>query len=70
MIYLKRALWLLGYPIMYLLSCVLFIVAVASIGVTCIFLYIKNGDIEGCNNCLDWVIKIIDLYNDIEPKED
>ena len=70
MIYLKRTLWLLGYPIMYLLSCVLFIVAVASIGVTCIFLYIKNGDIEGCNNCLDWVIKIIDLYNDIEPKED
>lgn len=35
-----------------------------------IFLYIKNGNIQGYDNCLDWGFKLIDWYTDIEPKED
>jgi len=70
MIYIKRILWLLGYPIMWVLSCALFIVAVVFIGFKCLYLYIKNGDIEVCNDPIEWVVKIIDWYNDIEPKED
>lgn len=70
MIYLKRILWLLGYPIMWVLSCALFIVAVVSIGVTCIFLYIKNGDTQGGVDYLLLCIKPLEWYIDIEPKED
>ena len=70
MIYLKRTLWLLGYPIMYLLSCVLFIVAIAFIGFECFYLYIKNGNIEDCGNCLILCIKLIEWYSEIEPNED
>jgi len=65
MIYIKRILWLLGYPIMWLLASVLFIVAFVFIG----FVYIKNGDIQCFDVCLEWVIKFIDWYNNIELKE-
>lgn len=68
MIYLKRILWLLGYPIMWLLSCALFIVSVVFTVFKCLYLYIKNGDIEGCNYCFEWCIMFVDWYNDIEPK--
>lgn len=69
MIYIKRLLWLLGYPIMWLLSCMLFIVAVVFICFECLDVYIKNGDIQDCANCLNWSIKLIEWYSDIEPKE-
>ena len=46
MIYIKRLLWLLGYPIVWLLSCMLFIVAVVFICFECLDVYIKNGDIQ------------------------
>ena len=70
MIYLKRTLWLLGYPIMWLLSCALFFVAFAFMGFECFYLYIKNGDIQGCADCLEWCMKIVEWYSDIEPKKD
>ena len=70
MIYLKRILWLLGYPIMWLLSCALLVISLFIIGFKWTFLYIKNGDTQGCGDCLEWVIKFIDWYNDIKPKED
>lgn len=53
MIYLKRTLWLLGYPIILLLACILFCVAFAFVGFECLYLYIKNGNIEGCNDCIE-----------------
>lgn len=77
MIYIKRTLWLLGYPIIYLVACLLFCVAIVFIGFECLFLYIKNGDIQGCDDCLEWFVKLIEWrikfiewYSDIEPKED
>ena len=71
MIYIKRILWLLGYPIMWLLSCCpLFAAAVIFTGFKCLYLYIKNGDIKGCNDPIEWVVKIVDWYYNIEPKED
>lgn len=66
MIYLKRTLWLLGYPIMWVLASVLFIVAFVFIG----FVYIKNGNTQCFDDCLDGVVKFIEWYNNIEPKED
>lgn len=70
MIYLKRILWLLGYPIMWLLSCALFIVAYVFIGLLCSYLYIKTGDTQGFDDYLDnWYIKIMSWYENIEPKE-
>lgn len=66
MIYIKRILWLLGYPIMWVLACVLFIVASVFVG----FVYIKNGDIQVFDDCIELVIRFIEWYNDIEPKED
>lgn len=65
MIYLKRTLWLLGFPIIWLLSCALFIVSVIFVVFECPYLFIKNGDIEGCNDCVEWVVKLIDWYNDL-----
>ena len=70
MIYIKRILWLLGYAIMWLLSCAVFIVSVIFTAFKCLYLYIKNGNIEGCDDCIEWVIKFVYWYNDIEPKED
>lgn len=70
MIYIKRTLWLLGYPIMWLLSCILFMVSLFIMGFECMFLYIKNGDIQGCADCLVCCVKLIEWYSDIEPKED
>ena len=70
MIYIKRILWLLGYPIMYLLSCALCVISLVPIGLICMFLYIKNGDIEGCSDYICWCIALIEWYCDIEPKED
>lgn len=64
MIYLKRILWLLGYPIMWVLVSVLFILSFVFVG----FVYIKNGDVKSFDDCLEWVVKIIDWYNNIEPK--
>lgn len=49
---------------MWLLASVLFIVAFVFIG----FAYIKNGNIQCFDDCLEWVIKFIDWYNNIEPK--
>ena len=69
MIYIKRTLWLLGCLIICLLVYILFIVRIAFIGFECLFLYIKNGNIQNCGNCLKWCIKLIDWYSDIEPKE-
>ena len=69
MIYIKRILWLLGYPIIWLLACILFIAAFAFIGFECFYLYVKNGDIQDCANCLELCIKFIEWYDDIEPKE-
>lgn len=69
MIYVKRILWLLGYPIMWLLACIIFIISLFVIVFMCIFLYIKNGNIEGCNDYLEWCYKLIEWYNNIEPKE-
>lgn len=69
MIYIKRILWLLGYAIMWLLSCSVFVVSVIFTGFKCLYLYIKNGNIEGCDDCIEWVIKFVYWYNDIEPKE-
>lgn len=54
MIYLKTLLWLLGYPIILILSCALFVIS-----------YIR-----GCEDCLDWCIKLIEWHIDIKPKED
>ena len=70
MIYFKRTLWLLGYPIMWTLSCMLFIVVLTLIGFECMFLYIKNGNMQGCDNLLEWCVNCIEWYNNIEPKED
>ncbi len=70
MIYIKRILWLLGYAIIWLLSCLLFVVSVVFTVFKCLYLYIKNGNIEGCNDCVEWCINLIEWYNDIEPKED
>ena len=39
-------------------------------GFECMFLYIKNGNIQGCSDCIEWCIKLMEWYNDIEPKED
>lgn len=69
MIYIKRTLWLLGYPIMWSLVSVLFIIAFAFIGFGCLFQYIKNGAIQDCGDCLRWCIKIVYWYNDIEFKD-
>lgn len=70
MIYIKRTLWLLGYPIMWLLACTLFIVTTAFLGFECLCLYIKNGNIKDFFNCFEWVFYFIDWYHDVEPKED
>lgn len=70
MIYLKRILWLLGYPIMWLLSYILLLLTFVFIGFWCSYLYIKTGDTQGFDDYLDWDIKIMGWYNDIEPKED
>jgi len=70
MIYIKRTLWLLGYPIMEVLASILFVIACVFIGFECLYLYIKNGDIQGCAGCLEWCIKLTEWYSDIEPKED
>ena len=70
MIYIKRTLWLLFHPIIWLLVGVLFMVSLALIGFVCMFLYIKNGDIEGCSDFLGWCVKLVEWYNNIEPKED
>ena len=64
MIYIKRILWLLGYPIMWVLASVLFILSFVFVG----FVYIKNGNTHSFDDCLDWVVKFIDWYNNIEPK--
>lgn len=69
MIYLKRILWLLGYPIMWVLACALSIAALAFIGFECLYLYIKNGDIQDCYDCFEWCIILIEWYNSIELKE-
>lgn len=69
MIYIKRILWLLGYPIMWLLACVLFCAAIFFIGFECMFLYIKNGNIENSGEPLKWVIWLTEKYGDVEPKE-
>ena len=70
MIYLKRILWLLGYPIMWVLaSIVLWTTFVFSL-FEYLFLYIKNGNIKGCFNIIEKTFKIVEWYNDIEPKED
>ncbi len=68
MIYIKRILWLLGYPIMWLLSCILLMMAFIFMCFIAMFLYIKNGNIQGYDNCLDQCFKFIDWYNNIEPK--
>ena len=70
MIYIKRILWLLGYPTMWLLACILFIASFAFIGFECFYLYIKNGNIKGCFNFIEIAFKIVEWYIDIEPKED
>lgn len=64
MIYLKRILWLLGYPIMWVLACALFIVSVVFVGFKCLYLFIKNGDIEGSYYPIEWVVRFIEWYND------
>lgn len=69
MIYLKRILWLLGYPIMWILASIVLIVAFVLFIFECLFLYIKNGDIKGCFNCFEIPFKFTEGYNDIEPKE-
>ena len=70
MIYVKRILWLLFSPIIWLLACATFVISLFIIGFGCLFLYIKKGDIQGSNDCLEWCVKIIEWYKDIEPKED
>lgn len=70
MIYIKRLLWLLGYPIMWLLASIVLMVAFVFLLFGCLFLYIKNGDIKGCFNCFEIGFKFIEWYIDIEPKED
>lgn len=64
MIYLKRILWLLGYPIMWVLACALFIVSVVFVGFKCLYLFIKNGDIEGSYDPIEYVVRFIEWYND------
>ena len=68
MIYIKRILWLLGQLIMWPLSGALFVISSFVIVFNSAFLYIKNGNTQGCDNCLDWCIKLIDWYDGIEPK--
>lgn len=70
MIYLKRTLWLLGYPIMLILGVVVLILGLFLDGIGLPFFYIKAGDIKEapeywciCGNLLGW-------YNGIEPKKD
>ena len=70
MIYFKRILCLLGYPVMWLLSCIAFMIAIFVPGFESMLLYVKNGNTEGCEDCFLLSIKIIEWYNDIEPKED
>ena len=69
MIYIKRTLWLLGYPIMAILYGIVFIVTSVIIGFECLVLYIKNGNIQGSADSLELCVKIIYWYEDIEPKE-
>ena len=68
MIYIKRILWLLGYPIMWLLSCILLMMAFIFMCFIAMFLYIKNGNIQGYDNCIDQCFKLIDWYSNIELK--
>lgn len=70
MIYIKRTLWLLGYPIMWVLASIVLMVAFVFFLFVCLFLYIKNGDIKGCFNFIERAFKIVEWYIDIEPKED
>ena len=70
MIYLKRTLWLLGYPTMLILGVVVLILGTFLNGISLPFFYIKAGNIKDvpeywciCGNLLEW-------YNGIEPKED
>jgi hypothetical protein len=69
MIYIKRILWLLGYPIMYLLSCILLMIAFVFTIFKWLFLYIKTGNTQYCLDCFEILFKIMEWYIDIEPKE-
>jgi hypothetical protein len=53
---------------MWPLSGALFVISSFVIVFNSAFLYIKNGNTQGCDNCLDWCIKLIDWYDGIEPK--
>lgn len=70
MIYVKRTLWILGYPIMWILGSILLMVVFVFFLFECLFLYIKNGNIKGCIDCFEIQFKINEWYNDVEPKED
>ena len=69
MIYIKRFLWLLGYPIMFI--CVLCIFVVWMIIIYPLlgaFYYIKTGDCENIPfDTLKPVDVIIGAYNKLEP---
>ena len=69
MIYLKRTLWLLGYPIMWLLASIVLLIGFIFFLFGCLFLYIKNGDINGCFNFIERAFKIVEWYFNFEPKE-
>ena len=68
MIYIKRILWLLGYLIIWLLFWILLMVTFIFTCFVAIFLYIKTGNIQGYDNCLDWGFKLMKWYGNIEPK--
>ena len=69
MIYIKRIFWLLGYPIMCLLTCTFVIMVFIFMCFIAMFLYIKNGNIQGYDNCLNLPFKLIEWYSNIELKE-